>query len=809
MIFAKTEGERLNINYDGSGKTVKVSVREITDFLFRSGSLSSDGAQLSNKAMLKGAEIHRRLQSKRQSEDGSYQTERKLSVTEEYQDFTYVISGQADGIKPSGDASIIDEFKTTYKNAAELSWDSFPSYSAQVMMYGYMYCLGNSLNFVTLRLSFYNYSGDSTETFEKEFTFTSLCEWFHGTLSEYHKWIKLVYEHRQAFLPSCAEMKFPFSAYRPGQRELAAKVYRCVRDAKRLFAQAPTGIGKTVSTLFPALKALGEEHGKKLFYLSAKTVAAKAALDCMGTMAKDGLKAKTIALTSKEKLCPFEKSCIPEDCQYCAGHYDRVNGALYSIAALPCEVLIDGNVITECAKAHRVCPFELQLDASEFCDVVIGDYNYFFDPTAHLIRYFEEENDYAVLCDEAHNLAERAREMYTARLSVLFLKSFSKHFDGFRKLKGRLKKCIEVFENYRIDLFATDKTDLKSFLGDEKASAVTRFCEAYADFLGEEGNADVKKATLELYFELSFFCDMYNLAKSLPDAYTEYIHREGNDCVYNLVCTDPSELIRLACSKVRSTVFFSATLSPFSYYLRMLGHTEDDECIDIPSPFPPENQLCCIYKNLSTRFRDRQNSLENVCDIVYKACGGKIGNYMVFFPSYNYMQTCFDEFCAEYPQLRCEMQTPNMTPEQKREFLNLFKPDPKETLIVFALCGGMFSEGVDLAGDRLSGAVIIGTGMPGISFERDLLKEHFDKALGEYQGFNYAYTYTGLNHVFQSGGRVIRSQSDVGFIVLADDRYMKMSHRRNFPGSWYGYKIVNDTEQLGNIINDFWKKHNG
>ncbi len=777
----------------------------MTDFLFRSGDLSSGSADLSNTAMLKGAKVHRKLQKERKDKCPYYKTEYKVKLQTECRGFTYNISGQIDGLTPNGDGSVIDEFKTTTKKAQLLDWDTYPAYSAQVKMYGCMYCLENSLSFVTLCLSFYDYDGDEVSTLQREYTFTELYSWFEQTLSKYTQWMELSYNHKMLRDASIGKLSFPFGEYRKNQRELCAKVYRCIRDSKRLYAQAPTGIGKTVSTLFPALKAVGESHGEKVFYLSAKTVGALAASDCMGIMNKSGLVSKTILLNAKERICPHkETGCMVGECEECEGHFDRVNEALFELVSD--SGIIDIARIQQLAQKHKVCPFELQLDASEFCDVVIGDYNYFFDPKAHLMRYFNDGGNYIVLCDEAHNLAERAREMFSSRLSVLFVKSFSKHFKTKRALLNKLKKCVDVLENYRIKLSATDKTDLKECLSATELEPFFAFCDAYLRFLSDEGNKDIKKATLELYFELSFFTQIYMLNSSNPDFFEEYIHKENTDCIYNIVCTDPSQLINEACGKIRSTVFFSATLSPFDYYLRMLGKGEDDELIDVPSPFPKDNLVVCVVKNISTRFRDREASMEYACEIVYAACSVKTGNYMVFFPSYSYMNACFDLFCDMYPNIDAVCQTQNMTKEQKEEFLDRFCANPTQSLVAFCLCGGIFSEGVDLVGDRLSGAVVIGTGMPGISFERDLLKEHFDKTIGENCGFNFAYTYAGLNNVFQAGGRVIRTQNDVGFIVLADDRYMKISHRKNMPEHWKNFNIVSDSQTLGDIVKSFLDK---
>ena len=791
--------------FSENSRVVHASVRELCEFIYRTGDVYSGGSDITGNAMLMGAKIHRELQNKYKKEDPCYQSEYHIKYLEEFEDFEYEIVGSMDGILENGDATVIDEFKTTSIELEALEWDTVKAHSAQLMCYGFMYCAENATNFVTLRLTYYNYDDDDIKTIEKEFTFTQLRKWFDELLTLHVKWAKLIYDHKMRRNESLHEMKFPFSEFRSGQRELSAKIYRCNKSGKRLFAEAPTGIGKTVSTLFPSLKSIGEGEGDKIFYLSAKNSGAIAAQDCLNLFYEKGACIKYCSLTSKEKICFRDRNCLPTECEYSKGHYDRVNDAIFDLVSNHNKITKE--LVVEYAEKYKVCPFEFELDLSMFCDVVIGDYNYAFDPRAKLQRYFSDGGDYITLVDEAHNLVDRAREMYSAELSLSFLRRFSKHFKGIRKLSGRLTKCINVLKKYKQALELTEKEQMKVTVSEHDLDPFRFFCDAYRKFLTEDGYEEVKKNTLELFFEISFFTEIFDIESVFQEDYIDFCEEQDDDLTLKLYCADPSNQIKLATGKMRSCIFFSATMTPAEYYIKMLGADNDeDEIISVPSPFPKENLLLCVYKNVSTRFKDRLSSIENVIEIIHKACSVKTGNYFVFFPSYSYMKLVYDDFCVSYPDVKTIIQEPGMTPELRDEFLSHFKKNPDETLIAFALCGGIFSEGVDLTGDRLSGAVIVGTGLPGICFERDMLKEHFDKTIGEGLGYNYAYTYTGLNRVYQAGGRVIRTKDDKGFVVLADDRYGKISHRRKFPTAWKNdIKMILSPSALEKTIKDFWK----
>ena len=791
-------------------KRVYASVHEICDFIFRTGDVYTGGTDITGEAMLIGAKFHRQLQAERKRENKSYQSEFDIKYTEEFDGFEYTVHGRIDGIVENGDGTIIDEFKTTSKDLDELEWDTIKAHCAQLFCYGYMYAQLNSLNYITLRLTYFNYDSEQSKTLEKELTYTQLRQWFVALIDEHIKWPKLIYYHRISRNKSLKNMNFPYGSFRDGQRQLSALVYRSIRDEKKLFAEAPTGIGKTVSTIFPSLKALGEEIGEKVFYLSAKNIGSLAATDCLDMCINKGADVWYTSMTSKDKICFRDKNCLPTECEYSKGHYDRVNAALYELISRNERITKDK--IIEIAEKHKVCPFELQLDASEFCDVVVGDYNYFFDPRAKLCRYFGDMNSgkYIILVDEAHNLVDRAREMYSASLSYYQLKKYSKHLKGLRKLSGRLNKCIAYIDLIRHGLELSGKSEKKLVISEKDMMPFRSFCDAYRKFLSDDTTHDeAKRETLQLFFDISFFVEIFDIESCYQSDYIDYCGIEEKDCYVRLFCANPSQIISYLTKQLLSCTFFSATLTPREYYIKMLGFDEStDNIVSLPSPFPPENFFTAVFKNISTRYKDRDKSIETICNIIKLATEKKLGNYLCFFPSYAYMESVYGEFCVMYPEVKTELQSKDMTQEEREAFLKKFTDNPGETLVGFALSGGMFSEGVDLKGDRLSGAIIIGTGLPGICFERDMLKELFDVTIGEGMGYNYAYTYTGLNRVYQAAGRVIRTKTDKGFVILVDDRYSKMSHRKTFPDSWKNVRFFSETEALSNSIEKFWKNDN-
>ena len=789
---------------------INTSVREVCEFLRRSGDAYVGAASLPLEKMKKGVKFHREFQAEQVSTLKNYSPEFRMCIEEKLEaPFVINLTGIADGIAEGTDnhPTVIDEIKTTSKKVSSLDFGSIPVYDLQLYLYAYMYMrLGGGTSAV-LRLVYHNCDSDETNIVEQRIEYSRAKEVFDKTMTELLLWVKFLYYHRIKRNDSVKNLEFPFGTYRKGQRELCGAVYRSVRDSNTLFAQAPTGTGKTLSTLFPAYKALGEDMGEKIFYLTAKAVQRNLAKEAVERMSEKGLYTRILVLTAKTKSCLSEGNCMPHLCKYSAGCFDRMNDALWDI--INNELVITPETIAEYAEKHMVCPHELALDTSYFCDCVVGDYNHLYDPQAYLQRYFSVGGDYVALVDEAHNLPDRARDMYTATISRSALTK------AHRALKEAPKKVRRSFSSLanvlkKLGKSMTEREESRRILGSgagfEFETALEKLCDAYKGFLGEDICRTEKEKTLDTFFDCNFMLQITELCAVHPNCFRVYAETDGKETVMYYTCTNPAPILRAICDSIRSTTYFSATLSPFDYYTELLCMKEEtDKYIRLPSPFKAENQLALVYTTLSTRLKDRDGSYDKVSEIIYSAIKSKTGNYLVFFPSFKYLTDVLEAFSDAHPEVKTVVQESAMDEEKRAEFLGCFDSHGDETLVGFAVCGGLFSEGIDLVGEKLSGVVIIGTGMPSICFERDLIRSSFEDTQDRRRGFNYAYTYPGLNRVFQAAGRVIRTETDKGFIVLCDDRYKLSEYYKNFPSHWFdNMKRVGSTQRLEREISEFW-----
>lgn len=775
---------------------VKISVRNMVEFLLRSGDINLAGYS-SNQMLQQGSKIHRRLQKEA---GDNYQPEVRLSYESVFDDFILVVDGIADGIISTEDYTTIDEIKSISTPLDMIDEDYNPLHWAQAKCYAWMYLVQSDLKEIIVRITYYNIDTDEIKQLHKTINYEELRGFFVDLTEQYAKWARLSLQHKIERDKTIKELSFPFADYRRGQRELAVGVYRTVRDKKLLFAQAPTGTGKTISTLFPAIKAIGEAKGEKIFYLTAKTVTRQVAEQAIQLMMGQGLAIKSITLTAKEKICLCQTtSCDPNECSYACGHYDRVNEAIMDI--LINESIITRDTVEIYALKHRVCPFEYSLDISLWMDCVICDYNYVFDPRAYLRRFFEYGGDYIFLIDEAHNLVERARDMYSAELSK---KAFMMQKQMLKKMAPKaykeFVKINKVFIEMRKDIeekYQTVTVELPSDL----YAHVDKFVEAFEGFLARNRQVKVEEGLMDLFFSCTSFLAVYKLCDK---RYVTYIIREDNEIKLKLFCVDPSFLLRKACNKGRSAIFFSGTLQPLPFYKDILGGDDEDRTICLTSPFSPENLCLMVAGNISTRYKDRQDSYENVAQYIKTAVELRTGNYFVFFPSFEYMRNVYDRYSVLWPEDYTILQDSYMKDIDREAFLSSFIGNPTRTLIAFAVMGGIFSEGIDLTGDRLSGAIVIGVGLPQLSPERDIITKHFDESKG--LGFEYAYMFPGMNRVLQAAGRVIRAEEDRGFVLLLDDRFLHRRYLNLFPIEWDGYIRVFSPETVSNIMSDFWTR---
>lgn len=778
-------------------KKIKISVRNLVEFVMRGGDIDNrrtSGAE--KEAMQEGSRVHRKIQRRMGSD---YRAEVSMRHVVDEDRYQLVIEGRADGVIESHSEVVIDEIKGIYRDLSLLE-EPVPVHLAQAMCYGHFYCADHGLEEIGIQITYCNLETEEIRRFREDKTREELAEWFGGLIHEYIKWAEYLYRHELRRTESLKELEFPF-AYREGQRELAVSVYRAVSRRRNLFIQAPTGIGKTLSAVYPSLKAMGEGCGEKLFYLTAKTITRAVAEECFALLRERGLYFSAVTITAKEKLCPMEKTeCNPDACPCARGHFDRVNEAVYDI--IHQEMGITREKVLEYAKRYRVCPFEFCLDISNWVDGVICDYNYVFDPDARLKRFFADgtPGDYIFLIDEAHNLVGRARDMYSALLvkeDFLAVK---------RILKGKAPKVERYLDRCNRNLLELKREcegwqvleDVNLFV----SNLMGLFGE-FEVFLEEEREFVDRDIVLDFYFQVRHFLDMY---EGLDDHYRIYTELLPDGSFHlRLFCIDPSESLSECLEKGRSSVFFSATLLPVLYYKKLLSGNPKDYAVYAHSPFPKENRLLCIGSDVSSRYTRRgQAEYRKIVDYIRILADSHRGNYMVFFPSYQYMEAVERELRqVSDGSFTWRMQESHMTEEDREDFLADFEAERDRSFVALCVLGGIFSEGIDLKAERLEGAVIVGTGLPMVCTEQEILKAYFDER-GE-NGYSYAYQFPGMNKVLQAAGRVIRTAEDRGVILLLDDRFLRPEVQELFPREWEAYGGVTRRSVAG-WLEHFWKE---
>lgn len=784
-------------------KEIRISVRELVEYAYRSGDLDSGFVGM-NRA-LEGARLHQKIQGLRKDEaagvGGTYHKEVSISRTIIIKDLTFIISGRIDGLIEGSRSATLEEIKTTTISLEYIDEDTYPVHWAQAKCYAFMYAAEYGVEVANIQLTYYNTESAQQKVFVKPAVMEELEKYFMGLLEKYCSWAYDMYEWSKLRNSTIGKLDFPYSEYRKNQRKLAGAVYRTIAAEKRIFIQAPTGTGKTISALFPAIKALGEAKADKIFYLTAKTITRQVALDAICRMLDKGLRLKAIVLTAKDKICfKEETNCNPEYCEYAKSYFDKVNGVLKQVFTR--EDIITREIVEKYAREYTVCPFELSLDISYWMDCIICDYNYAFDPRASLKRFFlEKENDFVLLVDEAHNLVDRAREMFSAELGkkpFLEIKRSMKTTAPFiSKAAGRINSLMLALKkksegrNCCIDI-----EELK-----ELNKALKDFVSQGEVWLGSNHGSGGYKELLELYFEATTFLRIYEIYN---DRYTTYIELSGSDVRLKLFCLDPSKLLGEITGKVRAAVFYSATLTPIKYFKDILGGSEQDYNMKLASPFEASNLSLNIAQNVSTKYINREKSISEVADYIKRVVDARTGNYFVFFPSYKYMNEVYSLFMEKYPLVEAILQQPAMQEDEKESFLQRFQQTSERGLIGFAVMGGMFSEGIDLGGDRLIGAVIVGVGLPQVCFERDIIMDFFRNKNN--MGFEYAYMYPGMNKVMQAAGRVIRSEQDRGVVLLVDERFGSSRYNDIFPGEWLHNRRVNSPEELERILDKFWSR---
>jgi Rad3-related DNA helicases len=805
---------------------VTVSVRDFVEFLTRSGDIDNRSSGRDADAMQEGARIHRRIQK---AQPGGYRAEVALKheevLTHDGTTFSITVEGRADGIYDDPQyGHTIDEIKCMLRDVNSLD-EPVPVHLAQARCYAYYESVEKDLPQITVRMTYVHIDTGAIRYFYETTSRDELTEWYLSLCRDYCRWAKWSHDHAEARNASIEALAFPFE-YRPGQKDLVLDVYRTILRRRKLFIEAPTGVGKTISTMFPAVLAMGRGLAEKIFYLTAKTIARTVAEECCETLIRAGAALFTITLTAKEKLCVLEEpNCNPEACPRACGHFDRVNEALFALLseAVAQELSTDAPVssespsettaqassarhtglsirretIIEYAERYQVCPHELSLDLSLFADAVICDYNYVFDPTAYLRRYFSEgiRRDYIFLIDEAHNLVERSREMYSAEIvkeDVLAAKrALEEHHPSTARLCNALNKVMLAYRK-ECDGF-TVRGEATEFF-----TKADRLMSALADVLSDR-KRPVPEEAVSLYFALQHMMAMNEQAE---DNYTIFCDfRESGDFFLRLQCMDASAPLAACLEKARSTVFFSATLLPIAYYKEQLGGAADDYAVYSPTPFDPARRLVMVARDVDTRYKNRTESeYRKIADYIRTLTEARKGNYIAFFPSYRFAEAVGEQLEGWDGILL--LQTANMTEKKREEYLAAFEEEHEGSLLGLFVMGGIFGEGIDLRRDSLIGAIIVGPGLPMVCNERELFRDYYEQKSG--QGFAYAYLYPGMNKVQQAAGRVIRTIEDAGCILLLDDRFGTSSYRDLFPREWTPVHTVT-RRTLPALVDNFWR----
>lgn len=777
-------------------KQVRISVRALVEFVLRSGDIDNRRSGTAQKdAMAAGTRIHKKIQKRM---GGNYRAEvpLKYTVLDEEEDIELLVEGRADGIFEEDGIVTIDEIKGVYMDLERLA-EPVAVHMVQAMCYGYFYCCDRDLDGVRIQLTYCNLETEEIRRFHEDRSKEELEVWFRSVIHEYFKWARYLCHHELQRNQSISGLEFPFP-YREGQRDLAVAVYKTISRKKRLFIQAPTGIGKTLSTIFPAVQAMGAGKASKVFYLTAKTITRTVAEEAFRILRSRGLVFTAVTITAKEKLCPMEKAeCNPEACPYAKGHFDRVNEAVFDILHLEQEM--DRETVLRYAEKYRVCPFEFCLDISSWTDGIICDYNYVFDPNVRLKRYFADgaSGDYLFLVDEAHNLVSRAREMYSASVYKEDFLEVKRIIKGKSpRLERQLDRCNKLLLSMKRE--CGDWQLLEDVTG-LTAGIMTAF--SYMEtFMEEFPEFPERETVLDFYFCLRDFLNVYEELDGHYRIYEE--NREDGSFLVRLFCVDPSRLLSRCMDQGASTILFSATLLPVRYYKTLLSGNQEDYAVYVNSPFPEENHLLMVAEDVSSRYTRRSPSeYRKVADYIRIVTQSRPGNYMVFFPSYQYMDE-IEEILEEEP-LKADLlvQGQGMGEAEKTEFLEEFEKERSHSLAAFCVMGGVFSEGIDLKEERLIGVIVVGTGLPMVCVEQEVLKGYFDET--EEKGFDFSYQYPGMNKVLQAAGRVIRTPGDRGVILLLDDRFLRRDHLELFPREWEHFQVVN-RGNAARCLEDFW-----
>lgn len=769
---------------------LNISIHQLVDFLLRTGDI--DNRVFNSGTMQEGSLIHALYQSK---QGPDYLSEVYLSEKFVIDETEITLSGKADGIiERSKGTFVVDEIKTTIEDLKEFRDKNIQWHLGQAKCYAYIFAKQKGLKNIGIQITYIKQGNLKDNLFEKyNFSFDTLKKDIYDLLEEYVSFQNTIFRLNEERNITLKSLEFPYGKYREGQKEFAKYCYSVAKNGGKLFVEAPTGIGKTISTLFPFLKSISNDAQSKIFYLTAKNSGKIAAMNTVSILKKNGLKALNIDITARDKICFCKGSaCNPSECIYSIGYYNKIKSVLTEV--INTYDTFDYDTIVGIAKTFNICPFELELDLSLFCDVIICDYNYMFDPISYMKRFFDEDSShFLALIDEAHNLVERSRKMYSASINYSVFEKAKKSLRHIKNksLKTRMSKINKIFEEYNsLDDGQHEYDDINH----NHYKELETFLLTYSNNC-KNHNEDITKELTEFYLEVNRFIKM---SEYYSENYVYYINKDSENISMNLLCLDASEYLNDSTSKLKAACFFSATLTPIDYYIRLLGGNPDiDPCLQLSSPFPKDNLKLFIAPKVSIAYKDRELSYNEVAQYIEAFVNQKIGNYFVYLPSYEYLDKIMSKLSLSN-NVAIHIQKKDMSDIEKELFLSCFRTNPTETHVAFTIIGGTFSEGIDLVDDRISGVLIVGIGLSRINYEYNKISQLYtSKGL---KGFNYAYLYPGMNKVTQAIGRLIRSETDKGNVLLIDERYMRKDYQQLYHKHYSKYELVFTPEEYKDYL---------
>lgn len=772
-------------------KILELSVHELVDFLLRTGDI--DNRIYNSSTMQEGTLIHALYQSR---QSANYLSEYFLSEIFNVDDFEITLEGRADGIIDLGNSAVIDEIKSTVVPLEEYYESQKEWHLGQAKCYALMYAHQKGYDSVSIKLTYIHQIDKSTLVKTFDYLTSELERDIDNLLQEYVDFFKIIFEKKIKRNESAKTLEFPFSNFRDGQKELAKYTYGIAKKGGILFVEAPTGIGKTISTLFPSVKSFASSDNEKIFYLTAKNSGKDMAFNAAKLLLSNGLKASAIEILAKDKVCFCPgKACNPDECPYAKDYYTKIRKIIKD--SIVNRNLFSTEDIIAIAQHNAICPFELSLDLSLYNDIIVCDYNYFFDPIVYLKRFFDSDaSNVLILVDEAHNLVPRARSMYSASFDSFTYKKVKHsliHF-GHKKFKNAQKRMSKFFNQFNDFPIGETKIEM---LSRSDLKGIENYLVACSD-INKNHHSVVTDELTDFYLELNKF---YKLIDFYDDAFALFVSKKNEkDCRINLFCIDPSEHIKRTVDQVKGKIFFSATLSPTEYYIDVIGRYNFNPMLVLPSPFNKENLKLLVAPKVSTRYKNRQQTAPLVANYIKEFISHKVGNYFIYVPSYEYLDLILPYLASDDFELL--VQEKDMNENEKEQFLSCFVDSPKKTMLGIAVLGGAFSEGIDLEGERISGVVVVGVGLPQLCFERNLIKDYYDKT--KKKGYEYAYISPGINKVMQALGRVIRSEKDRGIALLIDDRYLTEEYHDLFKTTYSHYEVVTSIDDIKEQVENFW-----